>query len=238
MTTVDPLAEKHYTISPYSYCSGNPINRIDPNGMDDYIFTKEGKLVLALKTDNKNDKVYAMTEKGGIDKKKSMNISKDVISSKVTKSINTINREGYVLPANVDIFTSFENKQSIDFSEFLGENSNVEWTHIKAKVDNMPGYDEVNYLGTMYSDGDDASQLYLMDFIPKGVKILEAIHNHTNATTWVSQGDLDVATKIQTRFPNVKFFIYSRIYGTKDYQYTSYDMFSTPGLLKEVIVKP
>ena len=86
-----------------------------------------------------------------------MNISKDVISSKVTKSINTINREGYVLPANVDIFTSFENKQSIDFSEFLGENSNVEWTHIKAKVDNMPGYDEVNYLGTMYSDGDDAS---------------------------------------------------------------------------------
>lgn len=69
LTTVDPLAEKHYTISPYSYCSGNPINRIDPNGMDDYIFTKEGKLVLALKTDNKNDKVYAMTEKGGIDKK-------------------------------------------------------------------------------------------------------------------------------------------------------------------------
>ena len=37
--------------------------------MDDYILTKDGKLVLALKTDNKNDKVYAMTEKGGIDKK-------------------------------------------------------------------------------------------------------------------------------------------------------------------------
>jgi len=29
---VDPLAEKRYSISPYAYCSGNPVNRIDPDG--------------------------------------------------------------------------------------------------------------------------------------------------------------------------------------------------------------
>jgi len=34
---VDPLAEKYYSISPYSYCAGNPVNRIDPNGMIDGI---------------------------------------------------------------------------------------------------------------------------------------------------------------------------------------------------------
>ena len=31
-TTVDPLCEKYYHISPYSYCGGNPINRVDPDG--------------------------------------------------------------------------------------------------------------------------------------------------------------------------------------------------------------
>ena len=32
--SVDPLAEKYYSISPYAYCKGNPVNVIDPNGKD------------------------------------------------------------------------------------------------------------------------------------------------------------------------------------------------------------
>lgn len=31
-TTMDPLCEKYYHISPYAYCGGNPINRIDLHG--------------------------------------------------------------------------------------------------------------------------------------------------------------------------------------------------------------
>jgi RHS repeat-associated protein len=30
---IDPLAEKYYSLSPYAYCAGNPVNRIDPDGM-------------------------------------------------------------------------------------------------------------------------------------------------------------------------------------------------------------
>lgn len=33
-TTMDPLCEKFYSHSPYSYCGGDPINRIDLNGAD------------------------------------------------------------------------------------------------------------------------------------------------------------------------------------------------------------
>jgi RHS repeat-associated protein len=32
-TTQDPLSEKYYSLSPYMYCAGNPVNRIDPDGM-------------------------------------------------------------------------------------------------------------------------------------------------------------------------------------------------------------
>jgi len=31
---MDPMAEKYYNTSPYAYCANNPINNIDPNGMD------------------------------------------------------------------------------------------------------------------------------------------------------------------------------------------------------------
>ena len=33
--TVDPLAEKKPWMSPYAYCSGDPVNRIDPDGKND-----------------------------------------------------------------------------------------------------------------------------------------------------------------------------------------------------------
>ena len=31
-STMDPLCEKYYHISPYSYCAGNPVNLVDPDG--------------------------------------------------------------------------------------------------------------------------------------------------------------------------------------------------------------
>lgn len=33
-TTIDPLAEKDYSISLYAYCGNNPVNRIDPDGRE------------------------------------------------------------------------------------------------------------------------------------------------------------------------------------------------------------
>ena len=37
-TSVDPLAEKYYHLTPYSYCGGDPVNAVDPDGRDWYTF--------------------------------------------------------------------------------------------------------------------------------------------------------------------------------------------------------
>lgn len=61
--TPDPLAEKYYDVSPYVYCHSNPINRIDPNGMDDF-FTTNGEFI---RSDNlKSSNIYIVTPQGAV----------------------------------------------------------------------------------------------------------------------------------------------------------------------------
>jgi RHS repeat-associated protein len=42
-TSVDPMAEKYYNVSPYAYCANNPVNVIDPNGKELIFITKNNQ---------------------------------------------------------------------------------------------------------------------------------------------------------------------------------------------------
>ena len=52
--TVDPLAEKYYSISPYVYCAGNPVNKIDIDGRDWY--EQDDESVVFYEEDDKDKK--------------------------------------------------------------------------------------------------------------------------------------------------------------------------------------
>jgi RHS repeat-associated protein len=62
---MDPLAEKRNWLSPYNYCQGNPILRIDPNGaLDGEYVTENGK---KIGNDGKNDEnIHVVTNKKDI----------------------------------------------------------------------------------------------------------------------------------------------------------------------------
>lgn len=47
-TTMDPLCEKNYSISSYSYCAGNPVNLVDPDGQDVAVLVIDGQHMALL----------------------------------------------------------------------------------------------------------------------------------------------------------------------------------------------
>ena len=56
-TTMDPMAEKYYNISPYAYCAGDPMNYNDENGDSvRMVFNKDEMKLYILDMDNYNRK--------------------------------------------------------------------------------------------------------------------------------------------------------------------------------------
>ena len=109
-TTMDPLAEKYFSISPYAYCDRNPIIYIDPNGQEKIISfapTKENQnQILAAKKYKSEDIIIDLFAHGNSN-------AIEVYDSK-TKELIIINN-------------------TKDFENFLTENSSV-WRNRGNKI--------------------------------------------------------------------------------------------------------
>ena len=118
----DPLQERYYPLSLYSYCSGNPVKFVDIEGMwiDNYQLMANGSIVFLEKTDDAYDFLYASNsaKKGDVNTDEFVTIyDRKILHSLSGKDISF--RTHYAFTRNtVDAFNLFK---------FAADNSNVEW---------------------------------------------------------------------------------------------------------------
>ena len=60
--SVDPLWEKNIDASPYSYCHGNPVNKVDVMGLDDSYYCEDGSKIGSIKSETNNYYVVRTTQ--------------------------------------------------------------------------------------------------------------------------------------------------------------------------------
>ena len=127
---VDPLMEKYPNMGSYVYCHGNPMNRIDPDGMDDYKLSKDGHLEFWRKTN-------AKTTHRIFSGKSNITVNKNLVNQLVE------NQSSDGTDARI-----FNADDAFKFFKFAADNSNVEWNLIGIRNKSTNLY----LVGTNYSN--------------------------------------------------------------------------------------
>jgi RHS repeat-associated protein len=119
---IDPLAEKYYSVSPYAFCSNNPVNRIDPDGRADFwhngkVIGNDGvddKRILAIKTTEKsfgsNDN-NSFVEGAGLSKK-DLNATVKFITAN-SGNAEAFQNNGIAYTNSMAIESSADNRQAM-----------------------------------------------------------------------------------------------------------------------------
>ena len=121
-TSVDPLAEKYYHVSPYSYCAGDPVNKYDPDGRE----VRDG--LGSYNEDNKNLKSLTKDLATHDDANSIMIVAHGVVKDD-EKMASSINIQTY--NPNTKEWSDNYISNGKEFSNFLSKNSKV-WNNYKA----------------------------------------------------------------------------------------------------------
>ena len=166
-TTIDPMAEKYYNISPYAYCANNPLRYIDPDGKEDYEVNKDGyirkrnsilrKILSLLGKNDDKDRVYIGDTKDPI-----QSYPRGTINLKDNNKDNTI----------VEIK---DNQNAESFFQTMINNTDVEWANIRHSLNGNTSNTIVNE----HDDNEVTSSVIIMDsYTKEGQHISLFEHSH------------------------------------------------------------
>ena len=205
-TSPDPLCEQTPEVSPYAYCAADPVNRIDPDGRDDYQLNEDGHIFLIKRTDAETHTIYASNSAGSVNKGIFFIVSKPVIDGRENTEIPIEQNDGTITYENGIAYNFQNDTEASSFFEFVAVNSNVEWSFMSANGKNG----SYNVVGTTYSHDTDSSLDYFrVQAEVGGFSVAKAIHNHPgkDSSSIISDADLKVAQSIFDSSPNAKVFI-------------------------------
>jgi RHS repeat-associated protein len=224
--SVDPLWEKNIDASPYSYCHGNPVKMIDPDGMDEYEVDGTGYVTKVLENKEK-DVVYSVDIEGN--RVNSIEFNQRIIERSYSKK----NRKG----VDIHIIQMRGDDNATQLFEFLanpdnfGENregTNVEWG---LTMTGEAGENGLNFLTTSHNRRKEGGFRDLYDNrLIHGYTIRKRIHNHPSNTPYPSgleyrDADIGVANIVSKYTKGNASF---SIYVAKSNTYINYDGNSLP----------
>ena len=191
-TTMDPLAEKYYSISPYAWCGNNPIRFVDPEGKDVYHYNHNtGEFSLYEETDNEYDvigkfkynaeigKYEPQMQKDGSIKTYSDHLgNNDKIAKGILKNNLNIREDGRIIISDQ---TGLTLDDIYNFALILDEVAGKEISGfvLEAPVEKNKKIVQIE----PYKDNStDKSRTRIMDFAPYNV--LQHFHTHGHAHTY------------------------------------------------------
>lgn len=201
---VDPLASTSANLTPYHFVSGNPLNRIDPDGRKDWRLGKEGEMTLT------NENIfYARNSDGQV---RQLSSEKDLLKGEVLVdkiiaeddessiyiesfsgflSYRRPNKNGSIEKARWRSFGNVDDAEEL--YEFGANHTNVEWAFAESR--GAQGKDPVAFVGN-----NDGGHSWLVDdferiMIPEGM-LFHVSHSHISHIEGASRPDMENAFKV------------------------------------------
>ena len=233
-TTMDPLCEKYYNISPYAWCGNNFANAVDLNGMDTWNIDSLGYVVshethaeedVINIVEKDNDGYYIPMMKDG--QPVSIKFKYGTIESHSSYDVHykSSKEDGKVTDITVDLFKVRGDENASKLFKFFSDNitysTEIEYSWFQLGLSGIKG---LNYISTGHEKGMDASGQYIFNhYLQYGYTIRAHYHSHPYSPK-ASSSDLVFANGIintlkQHHLYNIPLFY---IYFVKDHNFKQY----------------
>lgn len=206
-TTPDPHAESCHDISPYAYCTGNPIMFIDPTGQDSLRYNRLGELIMRQICDGE-DYLEIVDNEGNIT---ASTIVPDGTIEDVTIAYAKDSNSNNVPFLSMEIRGDDNGERLF---QFFAQNTTVEWSRTEL---GFAGPSGLNILTSSHNSRAESGFGWLfMNKLRFGYTIRTNTHSHPGNTGPSSRennngkpGDIETAGKFEFYYGRkIKWYVY------------------------------
>ena len=210
----DPLAWDKPNFSPYAYCNGDPVNIVDPSGLDEWELDEYGNIVRRIR--NEESDTFRIIQQHTNNQTNAETNDENHLNSKIIFPYNTVTAVRNPSYISIDQSTGIEintgstmfeiagddnAKQLFEFLSSTESGTLVEWVHAKIGTEESGR----NIVGTNHLKALSSIGGYLRFY---NYHIRELNHNHPSGIAHPSPNDIKESKSFYSYNPNTQLNIY------------------------------